>query len=392
MEILAGTMRSDNISSQKIPVEMDSYMSMEDESSYRFEALARRINGKKTVKNTKVEWMEHALYPNTLTVQAVAAKNATVVYVDHPEYAHIDQLIYNTRTGELYLMNEATGGTGTAGAITVLNHAAGTGGISTATAVGDVLLILPEAHAEGEDAPAPFTAKPRFLSTYVMQSDKSPGKYTDIAQATREYGEKQLLINRKQAWIYWKRGINLLYWFGKAVREVTSASGPRRHTMAGVNSFISTNRIDFGAVPGGLTTAAIAELMRKTSIKGASGVKVGIAGQNAWTSVSALPANAIRITQGEKAFGWVVNQLVTPFGNLALEYDPTLSAENGLAGIMAILDMRTVQPLGLEGLPERMYLDVTDARDIHNIEDLITGTYGLEMRLEELSAWGFGIN
>jgi len=36
-------------------------------------------------------------------------------------------------------------------------------------------------------------------------------------------------------------------------------------------------------------------------------------------------------------------------------------------------------------------MNVTDASDFHNQQDLLTGTWGLEVRLEELNAWVYGI-
>lgn len=393
-DIVTGALRSDSVASQKIPIAMDDYIMFEDESSYRFESLLRRLNGgTESVPNTKVEWMEMGLFPNIMIAQGATAAGETTIPVDHPEYAHLDQVIFNPRTGEQYLLQETTGGGTAAGKLTVVNSAAGTGGITTAIADGDVLIVGPEAHAEGEAVPTGWSAKPRFLYVYTQQSDLAIPKYTDIMADQKEYGEAQLLINRKQRWIEWKRAQNFAYYASKQVRDITSASGPRRHTMRGINESITSNRVDFSGVVGGLTMAAVAELLRKVSLLGASsGTKVGLAGQNAWLSVSTFPTTAIRATQGEKSFGWVINQLVTPFGNLALEYDPTLSAANGLADIMAVLDMATIKPIHYGTLRPRMYLDIQEKRDIHNMEDAISGTFGLKHKMQELSAWGYGIN
>lgn len=391
IDIITGTVRSDQVASQKIPVYMDDFIAFEDESSYRFESLARRINGSTSKPNTKIEWMEMGLFPNIMKAQGASAAGTTIA-VDHPEYAHLDQLVYNTRTHEIYLMNETTGGTGTAGSITVVNHS-GSGNFTTAVADGDTLIVLPEAHAEGEDVPTGWSAKPRFLYTYIMQSDLPVPKYTDIMKEQAEYGEKQLFINRKQKWIEWKRARNLMMYLGQKRREILSASGPRRHTADGLRAMLTSNRLDFSSVPGGLTVASVGEILRKTTLKGASSdMKVGIAGQNAWVSVSQFPSDKIQITQGEKSFGWVVNRIVTPFGTLGLEYDPTLSAENGLADVMVALDMQRIKPVHLGSLRDRMYIDIQNTRDIHNMEDVITGTHGLVVQNEEFSAWAEGIN
>jgi hypothetical protein len=392
-EILNGTLRSDLIASQKVPVFMDDMIAFEDESSFRFESLLRRLNGSKGVSNIKSEFMEMGLYPNVMQVQAVAAIAATAITVDHPEYAHRDQLVYNTRTNETFIMNEDVGGTTAASQITILNQA-GSGGLASAAAVGDILLILLEAHAEGEAVPDPWSAKPRFLYTYIMQYDYSLGKYTDLAQVTGEYGEKQLAINRKQKWIEQKRAKNLKLYLGSQMLETTSA-GVRRMSARGLRDWIVTNRVDFSGAQA-FNMTALGELMRGITLIGASSdKKVGIAGQNAWVKISTFPNSAVRTTEKVTDWGWVLNYLRTPFGNLALEYDPQLSQQNGLADVMAVLDMAHISMEHLEGngrsLKDRMYLDVGTARDIHNTEDVFSGTCGLKVKLEELHAWGYGI-
>lgn len=150
--ILNEKLRSDLVASQKIPIYMDDYISFEDSSAYRFEAIMRKLGNDQGVSNTKVEFMEMGVYPNKMVCSAIEPIGETSIAVDYPAYAHKDNLILNTRTGEIYLMAEDVGGTTTTGFIKVTAHT-GSGGITAATAVNDVLLILPEAHAEGEPVP-----------------------------------------------------------------------------------------------------------------------------------------------------------------------------------------------------------------------------------------------
>jgi hypothetical protein len=132
--------------------------------------------------------------------------------------------------------------------------------------------------------------------------------------------------------------------------------------------------------------------MRLTKYKTASSeTKIGICGQNAWASISALPNTAIRTTVNETSWGKRLKTLVTPHGNLGIGYDPMLVAEHGLEGFFYILDPAQIQKCYLRGLPERLVLNVNNTRDIHNVEDAATGTVGLVVHLEELSAMGFGV-
>ena len=389
--ILNEKLRDDGILANKKPIEMDDYISWEDQDAYRFEAIMRKLGNEESCGQTKVEYMEVGAYPNKMIGSAIEAIGETSIAVDHPDYAHRDNLILNTRTGEIYLMAEDIGGTTNAGHIKVTRHS-GSSGILAATAVNDVFLILPEAHAEGEETPEGYSMKPEVLYTYIQQSDISCGKYTDIAEATREYGMKQLAMNRKSKWIEWKQKKALAFYFGAEQREVVTASGPRRHTMRGLRNWFTTNRIDYGAVTGGVSLSSIGELMRKVTLIGAaSESKLCMAGQNAMVTASALPATAIRTDLDTSKWGWSIKSIVTPFGTLGLMYEPVFSSENDLADVMCVIDTKHTKMLHLNGLKDRIYLDVGDKRDIHNMEDVISGTYGLRVNHEKCGAWGYGI-
>ncbi|MFA5158552.1 MAG: hypothetical protein WC451_05220 [Patescibacteria group bacterium] len=390
--IVTGNVRTDQVLAAKVPVYMREKIALLDAERAFFEYLSRQFRGMESIESMKYEFMEMRCFPFTMTCDEVTAAADTEVHVDHPEYAHKDQLIYNTRTGEFYLMNEDIGGGTTAGTITVLNQTAGSGGITIATAVGDILQILPEAHAEGESIPPAFSHTPTNLFTYLFQHDRTRGN-TDIQRLSREYGTKQLLLDRKQFWVDEMRGLNMLLYIGEHSREVMSASGPRRHSMRGLKNWITTNKVNYGEAPGLFTLPAVGELMRRTKNHSASSdTKVGICGQNSWEAISAMPASAIRTTVGETEWGKKLKSLVTPYGNLAIGYDNMLEGAYGMDDIFVILDPAHIQRLQLKGAETRLLLNVEANDDIHNQKDEITGTDGLAVGLEELHAWGYGIS
>ena len=188
------------------------------------------------------------------------------------------------------------------------------------------------------------------------------------------------------------RALNMQLYIAKQTREIASAAPRRRHSMQGLRNWISTNYVDFNAVVGNLTLASVGELMRRTMSHGASSAtKVGIAGQNAVSAISAMPASAIRTTVSETAWGKNLKTLVTPFGNLSFGYDQMLSSKYGMADIFCILDPAYIERLQIRGLETHLLLNVQNSTDIHNQTDVITGTDGLRVGLEELHAWGFNI-
>jgi hypothetical protein len=391
MSVLTGNVRTDQVLAAKVHVYMRETIDVLDAERAFFEYLTRQFRKSKGIESMKYNFLEMRSYPFIMTCNAITAAAATTVAVDHPEYGHTDQLIYNTRTKEFYLMNEVIGGVASAGKITVLNLV-GSGGITTATAVGDILHIGPEAHAEGEAIPAAYSNTPTERYTYLFQHDKRRAN-TDIQAKTKEYGIPQLILDRKQFWVDEMRALAMLLYTGKQNREVASASGPRRHAMSGIMEQITTNVIDFDGVPGAMTLASVGEMLRLTMNHSASSTtKVGVCGQNAWAGISAMPAAAIRTTVNETAWGKKLNTLITPFGTLSIGYDSMLSDEYGMAGKFFILDPSYVERLYMTGLETHLILNIQNSDDIHNQVDVITGTDGIRLGLEELHAQGENIS
>lgn len=383
--LVNGTVRTDLVLAAKVPVFMREQIDVLDAERAFFEYLSRQFNKSKGIENMKYNFLEMRSEQSIMTCDEVTAAADTEVHVDHPEYAHTDQLIYNTRTKEFYLMNEVIGGVATSGTITVLGLS-GSGGIVTATAVSDILQIGPEAHAEGEAIPAAYSHTPTERFTYLFQHDKQR-KNTDIQRLTKEYGPNQLILDRKQFWVDEMRALAMLLYTGQQSREVASASGPRRHAMSGIMEQITTNVIDFDDVPGAMTLASIGEILRLTMNHSASSsTKVGVCGQNAWVGISALPAAAIRTTVTETAWGKKLNTLITPFGTLSIGYDNMLSAEYGMDDKFFVLDPSYVERLYLTGAETHLLLNIQASNDIHNQVDVITGTDGIRLGLEELHA------
>ena len=369
---------------------MDENIRFEETGAHRFELMTRLARPMDIRANMKTEWMEHEIYPNVLNVTASAS--ATTIAVDRPEIAHKDQLIQNMRTGEVYLMNEDIGGTAVAGKITVVNQA-GSGSISTPCVSGDLLIIHPEAHAEGEEIPPAFSSKPSSKSTFIQQSDEVC-KVTDLAQNNEEYGMRQFKIDMKQKWLTRKRGINLSLLISTPMREVASASGPRRHSAEGLRNAITTNKIDLSGAGGSgvIDLPLLGELLRDTTKNtSSSATKIGYAGQNAMAALSAIPISQILTSVTETSWGKKLTSVVTPFGDLAFDHDRSLTDQYGLGDVFIITDPKTLNRLEFNGSPQRMVMNVNGTSDFHNMTNLLTGTWGLKVTQEYLNAWVEGI-
>jgi hypothetical protein len=385
--VVSGIVSTDMVLPVKIVFPMRDKIPLVDGQRAWFEWITRQFKGgEESVTNMEYNFMEQRLYPMIMTVTGAAIAGATTIPCDHPEYAHTRQLLYNTSTGEIYKMNEATGGTGTAGSVTVVNLV-GTGGITTACAAGQVLQILGMTQYEGGPIPASFSAQPNQRITYLYQHDRTRSN-TDIQKGTKEYGMKQLMIDRIECWVSESRATSMNLYVGQQSKETVSGTGSKNtYTMSGIMEQISSNVIDFNAVPGTLTLASVGEMMRRTMMHEAtSPEKVGVCGQNAIAAISAMPVNAIRTSVNETEWGKNLKTLVTPHGNLTVGYDLMLSQDYGMADKFFILDAKHISRLHFIDEVTRMLLNVQLSTDIHNQIDVITGTDGILVGIEELHA------
>lgn len=391
-DLHAGSVLTSDVKANKVPIDMDTELDWRFKDAYFFEALLREIQGGRTSKrNMKTEWMD--VHPLANIVIVTADSSATSLSVDFPSRCHRDDLLYNVTKNQFCLVQEDVGGTASAGTVSVVNIA-GTGnlnsGNTTTWETGDIVRILGEAHAEGEAIPPAFSDKPVPKWVYLMQRDRT-SKYSDLAQQHDEYGERQFLIDRRQAWIQYKSQWVLLMYFGQKNREVVSGDG-RRHVMSGMKEQIETNIVDFSSAPGGMTLTALGEVLRRTKYtSSASANRLAMIGTNASMQISAMPATAVRTSPGAPMWGDYVKEILTPHGKLMFRYDPELSAENGAADVMMVFDPAHVHMLKFGTLDDTMLLDRGGPLDIHNTTDVLTGTCGLQLRQEQNAAWCHGI-
>lgn len=377
------------------PVDMEPMLHMLEETrNPSFERILRKIAKKVAKSRMKFEWRYRRIMPRSVKVTVVDAVGQSHIEVDNFAYVHRDDLLYNTRTKELYLANftPTSGGQAPDATVDILSYpTAGT--LQTATAVGDVINILTESHAEGEDLPEYWSTVPTADFDYIMQIDRRSAEISDVAEAEAEYDPRgQRALDNKLAMIELMQGLNLLFYLSQSTRETTSASGPRRHALGGMRQKIVTNRMDVSGVPGGLTPQMIGELLRKTKYQGrASENKSAMIGQYALQAVSSWPVGAVQVSPREKQWGYNIKTIITPHGNLDLMYDHALTEDHGLADVLVIFDPAHVRQTYLRTLGMKVIKKVANLSTTHKIVDAVTTTAGLQLYHEELHAWLEGI-
>lgn len=382
-----GPTRSDNGNQDTKVISMEAFASRLEPTDAVLDVLMRQLGGGiKSVGRMETKWRERQLAIMSDTVGAAgAAVAATSIPVANPTAYHLDQQIMAPRTGDMFFVDEEIGGTASAGKVKVRGKT-GAGGITYALVSGDVLLIGPESHAEGEDIPSAFANDEVTKTTYVFQTDETI-KITDIMDAEEVYGDKEIVAQRKDKMKEQLKRLCLAYYTSLGGREIVSASGKRRHTMTGLFEYLAGQITEAGGIQGGFTLQTLGSVLRPTTIYGHSlSQKVLLAGQNCYETICAMPITALRENSGNsKSWGVTVRTLITPYGDLSVVHEPLFSAENGMAGEAVCLQKDKIQQIQLQGKPLVHMTNVQAKRDVHNIEDLYTGTRGIRMMNVELS-------
>lgn len=392
IDMIEGLFRAEMGLANDRPIDMEpSLHLLEDSRNANYEKILRKIGNKVPKSRMKFQWRRRDLMPITAKVTVADAAGQDHIEVDRYDLIHRDNLLLNTRTNELMLCYEDAGVAPNA-TVNILSYShatPGTASLRYATEVGDIIVILPESHAEGEEIPEAFRTQDTEDFDYIMQVDRRAADITDIATNEAEYDPRgQRALDNKLALIEYMRGMNLMFYLSQTTREILSASGPRRHAMGGLRQKITSNRQSLAGVTGGLTPQVIGDILRRTKYQGAaSQTKIAMAGQYAIQAMSAWPVGSIQVSPREKEWGFDIKTVITPHGNLDISYDPMLTDEYGLADVLAIIDPAHVRQVYLQNMGLTLLKKVSNLSTTHRIVDAITGTFGMQLNFEELHAW-----
>lgn len=390
-----GALRTDTINTSGIPIDMEARTKKLVPAQYTTRTLVGKFGASVAAKDMTHKFRERRPIPNWTTIAVADAAGQAHIEVADPTYIKNDVVLWVVRAGER-IMQLLVQDASIDATVDVVNFTGttGSGTIPAATQVGDIVVIGNEAHAEGEDVPTAYTNITVDMYDYLMQIDRSVKK-TDIESNIDHYDdeEKKLVADLAMAWVEEKQKQNLGMWLGAETREVTSAGGARRYQVKGLIDRLTENVSDYSGVGDGFTLQAIQEDLRVC--KDASPMnseKFLIAGVAANNAISAFPEGSIRVDPRSETWGIAINKIRTQYGDLPVTYDNTLTSKYGLEGRAAILEKAYLRMMHLQGLPLRAFYNITNARDIHNIENCISGTWGVQHCFTETMVMMKGIS
>lgn len=172
--VIDGAARSDNVNSAGLVIDMEKIIHELEPDEYKMVALMKMFGEDRSCMQMKHQWQEDRPIPNYSTISATSAAGATTVYINDYSRVQDDKVIFiiDKDTGDIkerLLVQDTSIDEG----VDVVAMTDGSSGATNALAVGDIVVIGPESHAEGEDVPDAFTNKTTDLYTYNMQIDRA---------------------------------------------------------------------------------------------------------------------------------------------------------------------------------------------------------------------------
>ena len=392
--IVEGFFRAESGNASDRPLDMEPRLvELDGKRDPDLEMALRKIGDRVAKKRMKFEWRNLKKLPTTCKVTVVDAAGQSHIEVDDFAYIHRDALLFNNRTNELYLCNEDAAVAPNA-TVEILSYTNSAGTLFYATAVGDVINIIHESHAEGEEFPEAFRMQSTDDFDYIMEIARRGADISNIAVNEDMYDTRgQRAIDNKNSMIDMMEAINRLFYVSQTTREVISASGPRRHALGGLRQKIVTNRQSLAGVPAGLTPQTIGEILRETKKHTSSGRnKLALAGQYSIQAMSAWPVGSVQVSPREKEWGYDVKRIITPHGNLDVQFDKALTADYGMADVMVIIDPKNIRQVYLQNSGMRVLKKLSSLSTAFKIVDGITTTVGLQTKNEANFAWIEDIN
>lgn len=389
-----GALLTSTVNSDGIPIDMEKDTKLLLPNHYTTRAMIRKFGQTIVATSMEHKYRERRPIPNWTTIAVADA--AGQAHIEVADYTRIqdDHILWVVRDGVI-IMQLLVQDTSIDATISVVNFTGttGSGTIPYETVVGDVVVIGPEAHAEGEAVPDPYTNISITKTDYLMQIDRAVKK-TDIEAAQGHYDqrEKNLAMDLKMAWVEENAKLNLALYFATETKESTSASR-NRYAFHGLFNRLTENIEDYSGVGSGLTVSGFQEVIRKVIDEGpAGGNPVFVAGVNCNNHISTWADGAIRVTPGDTKWGFMVRTILTQYGPVQVVYDNVLNAKYGVADRGVILESSKVRQMHLAGLKMRLFANITAKRDIHNMEHAISGTWGIQASALECFAQIKGVN
>lgn len=302
--LVQGARSTINIEQSQREIDMSSKIDLLEPDAAPLTVLTKKLPKKQSI-SPKFEWLEDELSARYDATTAAQLATDTSISVSTGTRFHVEDIIQDTRTGENMRVVSVAGNV-----VTVVR---GIGSTAAAVNLGDEILILGSAAAEGADVKAPWTQNPANAFNYT-QIFRTPYKSTGtlMASGLRTNPSDWAYQSNKKG-IEHAKGIEYAFIHGRKGADVSVPGAPRRYT-GGALQFIVTNQLDAGGV---LTEAEFNQASRMGFRYGAKS-KLLIASATVTGVLNQFPMGKLQFKQDDSTYGLNIARFTSPFGNLNL--------------------------------------------------------------------------
>ena len=383
--LITGGTGTGNIQSQRRIFDVSKDVAFYNPNANPFFLLAQEA-GKEESIDSEFRCLEAQIQPIFDDVNGAQTAADTAIEVDNGAYFKANDLVLNTRTGEIIRV--------TARAANTLTVVRGYGTVSAqAMNDNDELRRLGNAFEEGAAADTAKTVQVDSVVNYT-QVFKTALTLTGTEMSTTLYGGMDLPLRQKMSGIEHSMKIESAFLFGQRYeRLTTSAVNPATshpiRTTRGILRFISSNAISIG---GPLSEATFNnEFLRYvfTADKNYRQKRTLFVSPLAGGIMNQWANGKIQLVPSDKTFGITVNRYLSFFGEVNIVMHPLLEGDI-YSGYIVAIDLENVGYKYLSGRDTKLETDIiqdgTDART-----DQFLTECGLKVRLEGVHGYAYGI-
>jgi len=385
--LITGGTGTGNISANRRIFDVSKDVAFYNPNANPFFLLAQEA-GKEASIDSEFRCLEAQIQPVFDNVNGAITNVATTVVVDHVTYFKAQDLVLNTRTGEIVLVTTVTTATST------LTISRGYGTVTAAAMLdNDELRRIGNAFEEGAGADTSKTVQVDTITNYC-EIFKTSLTLTGSEMSTSLYGGMDLPLRQKMAGVEHSMKIESAFLFGQAYeRLTTSAVNPATshpiRTTRGILRFISSNAV---SIPGACSEATFnQEFLRYvfTADKNYRKKRTVFVSPLVGAVMNQWANGKIQLVPSDQTFGITVNRYLSFFGEVNIVLHPLLEGDI-FSGYAIAVDLENVGYKYLQNRDTKLSTDIIiDGHDFR-VDQFLTEC-GLKVRLEGVHGYAYGI-
>lgn len=338
MTVIAGQRNTSNIDSNLRRIDIGSEIALLESTSTPLTALLNRVGSERVVA-PKYQNFEDVLPPSRDQVNngSGITNSATTVAVDNETYFQVEDIVLNTRTGELFRVTAKPG----SGNLTV-TRGVGNSGTGVAMNDNDELYIVSSAAMEGDVSKQAKSDTPSIVTNYTQivrdPFDESGTLLsTDVVTDSHDWN----YVSKKVGIVHATK-IEKIFWFGKP----SETGSPAVRTSGGFFYYQgSTNQTDAG----GTFTETEFWAAAATAFSYGSDRKLLFASRTVVSVLNQFAQSKIETRQGDTTYGLAITDYNTPFGKLSVVHHRLFNQTTVYQGYGAVVDLAALKKVYLHG-------------------------------------------